>query len=146
MQVRLACVLRGVAGGVAGGIVGYFVFLWLWKQGFYGLMIPGALIGLGCSLLAGDRSVARGIMAAVAAGALSLYAEWKVVTFVADGSFSYMVLHFYEKPPVTLLMFAGGIILAYWIGKDSTFGGGRSPSYHVPPADRPDQDPPPGAE
>ena len=44
--------LLGLVGAIAGGVLGFYTFGWLSRQGFYGLIIPGAFLGLGCSLLA----------------------------------------------------------------------------------------------
>ena len=41
----------GLVGAIAGGVLGFYTFRWLLGQGFYGLIIPGAFLGLGCSLL-----------------------------------------------------------------------------------------------
>ena len=48
--------LLTLCGAVAGGILGYFAFGWLLGQGFYALMLPGGLLGLGAGL-AKNRSV-----------------------------------------------------------------------------------------
>jgi len=37
-------------GAFAGGLVGYFGFLWIARQGFYALVLPGGLLGVGASL------------------------------------------------------------------------------------------------
>ena len=39
--------ILGLIGAVAGGVLGYYIFMWIVDQGFYGLMIPGALLGPG---------------------------------------------------------------------------------------------------
>ena len=59
-----------------GGVLGFYTFRWLLGQGFYGLMIPGAFLGLGCSLLAQHPSVVRGVFCGIAAFALSQFTEW----------------------------------------------------------------------
>ena len=41
-----------------------------------GLMIPGAFLGLGCSLLARHPSIVRGVFCGIAALGLSLFTEW----------------------------------------------------------------------
>ena len=41
----------GLVGAIVGGVLGFYTFGWLLSYGFYGLMIPGAFLGLGCSLL-----------------------------------------------------------------------------------------------
>ena len=113
--------LLGLVGAVVGGVLGYYIFLWMIHQGFYGLMIPGALLGLGCSLLSQHRSQIRGALCAVAGLVLGMYSEWHFEWFKPDDSFAYLVTHIYEKGPVTLLMLALGAFFAYWLGKDAGF-------------------------
>src|SRR5687768_15518036 len=74
--------VRGILGGVVGGVVGFFAFQWLARQGMYGMMIPGASIGLGAGLAARGRSAALGVLCAIAAIGLSIFAEWAVRPFV----------------------------------------------------------------
>jgi hypothetical protein len=111
--------LLGVIGAVAGGAVGFFIFRWLRQQGFYGLMIPGALLGLGCSLLARHASVARGVFCGLAALALALFTEWWFRPFIADDSLNYFFAHLKDLSGITILMTVIGALIAYWVGKDS---------------------------
>jgi hypothetical protein len=113
----------GLVGAAVGGVLGYFLFGWLVDQGFYGMIIPGAFLGLGCGLLSRHDSTARGIVCAAAAVALALFTEWKFFPFRADGSFLYMVTHAPQILPVHLLMIAIGALIAYWLGKDGGFRG-----------------------
>jgi hypothetical protein len=114
--------ILGLIGAVGGGVLGYYIFLWLINQGFYGLMIPGALLGLGCSLLSQHRSQTRGLLCGVAGLVLGMYSEWCYKTFLPpNDGFVYMVTHIHEKQPVTLLMLALGAVFAYWLGKDAGF-------------------------
>lgn len=114
--------LLGLVGAAVGGVLGFYTFGWLEQHGFYGLAIPGAFVGLGCGLLAQHRSLARGIVCAVAALGLSLFTEWKYHYFLEDESFSFMVAHLKDKDTVTLLMMAIGTGIAFWVGKDAGFG------------------------
>lgn len=112
----------GVIGAGVGGIIGYYLFFWITTQGFYGLMIPGAFMGLGCSLLARHRSVPRGIAVAVAAVVLGVYIEWRFRPFRADDSLGYFLKHLSSLTPTTQVMIAFGAVFGFWMGKDS---GGR---------------------
>jgi hypothetical protein len=118
---QVASCFLGLIGAVIGGALGYYIFMWIASQGFYGLMIPGALLGLGCSLLSQHRSHIRGVICAVAAIALGLYSEWKFRPFVADDSFSYLLRHVTELLPLTQLMIVLGAFFAYWLGRDAGF-------------------------
>ena len=61
MARHLISNLLGLVGAIIGGVLGFYTFGWLFEHGFYGLMIPGALLGLGCSLLAQHPSSTRGL-------------------------------------------------------------------------------------
>src|SRR5262245_61520359 len=100
MRSILISNMLGLVGAIIGGVLGFYTFRWLVGHGFYGLAIPGAFLGLGCSLLARHSSIPRGIACGVAALVLSLYTEWTFQTFVADGSFSYMITHIMDKDAV----------------------------------------------
>jgi hypothetical protein len=120
MRQVASCIL-GLIGAVIGGALGYYIFMWVASQGFYGLMIPGALLGLGCSLLSRHRSHLRGVICALAACALGLYSEWKFRPFVADDSFGYLLRHVGELLPITQAMIVLGAFFAYWLGRDAGF-------------------------
>jgi membrane protein YqaA with SNARE-associated domain len=115
--------LLGVIGGVVGGYVGYWLFVWITRQGFYALVVPGALLGLGCGLLARHPSTLRGVVCGAAAVALALFTEWSMFPFNADPSVSYFLAHVGSLKPVTLLMIGLGGVAAYWLGKDAGYGG-----------------------
>ena len=68
-------------GAVGGGLVGYFGFLWIARQGFYALVLPGGLLGLGASLFA-NRSTALCIVCGLLALALGVLAEWEFAPFI----------------------------------------------------------------
>lgn len=116
----------GIVGAVIGGVLGFYTFRWLRGQGFYGLMIPGALIGLGCSLLAQHSSTTRGIACAVAAVGLGLFTEWYFWPFAADESLSYFLKSVGDLKPVTMLMIGVGAVFAFWLGRDAGYRGMRS--------------------
>jgi hypothetical protein len=118
---RITSNVLGLVGAVAGGVLGYYTFMWIVGQGFYGLMIPGALLGLGCGLLSQHPSHFRGVACAAAACILGLYAEWKFAPFVADSSFSYLASHAAELKPLTQIMIVAGAFFAYWLGKDGGY-------------------------
>jgi hypothetical protein len=101
-------------GASVGGIVGIVAFIWLFHQGFYGLMLPGGLLGIGAGLFqAPSKGVA--IACGVMALAFGLIAEWYVLPFKADSSLGYFAMHFYDLKPVTLLMILVGAAIGFWI-------------------------------
>ncbi|SIN88023.1 hypothetical protein SAMN05444166_1413 [Singulisphaera sp. GP187] len=117
---RVTSNLLGLVGATLGAILGFYLFQWLVRQNLYGLMIPGAMLGLGCSLLAQHRSPPRGVACAVAALLLGLYTEWSFFPFGANSGFKYLVAHFFDLKPITQLMTGFGAVFAYWIGKDAS--------------------------
>jgi hypothetical protein len=110
-------ILRGVVGGAIGGVVGFYLFKWLWQQGLYGMMIPGAMLGLGSAIAARGRSLPLGLLCAVAAIALSVFAEWAVAPFHKDPSFGFFVTHINHLPSLKLAMMALGGAFAFWLGQ-----------------------------
>jgi hypothetical protein len=128
--------LLGLVGAIAGGALGFWVFRWLLGQGFYGLMIPGAMLGLGCSLLARHDSRIRGVLCGIAAFILALFADWYYT--ITDDSFVDFVRQGKSFQGVTLLMTAVGALIAFWVGKD-----GGLPGYprKTPGINRPAQSP-----
>jgi hypothetical protein len=128
--------MLGLVGALVGGVMGFYTFGWVLEHGFLGLMIPGALLGLGCSLLARHSSIARGVFCAIAALVLSLFADWWFEPFNADASWRYYLSHVTDLGPVRLAMIGFGMLIAYWIGKDA---GIRGYSKLGQPATRPAQ-------
>lgn len=125
---RLRSLVLEVVGALAGGFLGYLLFGWIVSQGFYAMMIPGALLGVGAGLFASDPSPTRGALCALAAVFVGLLAEWNHFPFVADPSLRYFLGHLTELKGLTLLLIALGAGLAYYLGKDAGWlgGGGRS--------------------
>ena len=116
---RVLSNILGMIGGAVGGFIGYQGFFWITKQGFYALILPGGLIGIGCGLVARHSSLARGAVCAVAAVLLGLFTEWKFRPFVEpNDGFPYLLTHIHQLQPVTLLMIGLGSLIAYWTGKD----------------------------
>jgi len=119
--------LRGILGGALGGAAGYFVFHWLISMGWYGVMIPGVLIGLGCGLLSGKRSFVLATVAMVGALALGLYTEWSWAPFAADDSLPYFLSHLMDLKLNTKIMIVAGGAVAFWAGIGTDRGSFRRP-------------------
>lgn len=103
----------GLFGAAVGGCLGYFAFKWIASQGFYALMLPPGLLGIGAGLASPRRSRPLAIICAVAGFALTLFTEWRHVPFISDKSFGYFLTHVHQLQPVTLIMIAVGTYLAY---------------------------------
>jgi hypothetical protein len=83
-------------------------------QGFYALVLPGGVLGLGAGW-SQNRSVGLAVVCGIAALALGLYTEWKFFPFVQDGSLSFFLTHLHELRPVTLLMISAGAFIGFWV-------------------------------
>jgi hypothetical protein len=112
-SVRRPRYLLGIVGAVVGGVVGYYLFRWIWHQGFYALIIPPALLGLAAGYGIGRRSQLFAVICGVAGFGLALFTEWKFYPFNADKSFLYFVTHFYLMKRVPLAMVAIGTFISY---------------------------------
>ncbi len=119
---RIVSNVLGLIGAAAGGVFGYVLFHWIARQGFYALVVPGGMLGLGCGLLARHPSTARGVVCGLAALVLGFYAEWSLFPFVADKHFSYLLAHFAELKPVTLVMVGLGALVAYVLARNGSYG------------------------
>lgn len=103
----------GLLGAAVGGCLGYFAFTWIASQGFYALMLPPGLLGIGAGLASPRRSRPLAIICAVAGLVLTLFTEWRHAPFRWDKSFGYFLTHVHELQSVTLIMIAVGTYLAY---------------------------------
>jgi hypothetical protein len=126
MRQQVVSHILGFVGAVLGGALGFYIFGWLVSYNFYGLMIPGALLGGGCGLLARHASNVRGIICAIAAAVFALFNEWWYLPFVADKSLAYFVSHVTSLTPVTWLFVVFGSLIAYWLARDAGIGRSRS--------------------
>ncbi|MGO8688834.1 MAG: hypothetical protein ACLQLG_04315 [Thermoguttaceae bacterium] len=127
--------LLGLVGGVVGGAAGYGLFFPLYfKYGLYGIVLPGAGIGLGCELLSRGKSNALGAVCGISAAALGLFTQWQI-TLPADMSLGFFLTHLHQLPTMTLVLLGAGVLFAFWFGR----GRERVPRRREPKAaDRPE--------
>jgi hypothetical protein len=102
-----------LCGAAAGGALGYFAFFWFADYGFYGLVLPGGLLGIGAGLPK-NRSLVVAVLCGMAALALGLLAEWQLSPFIADASLGYFLQNVAHLNPVTWLMIALGAFIGFW--------------------------------
>ncbi|MCA1685150.1 MAG: hypothetical protein LC745_04035 [Planctomycetia bacterium] len=121
-RARIISNVLGLIGAAAGGVFGHVLFQWIARQGFYALIVPGGMLGLGCGLLARHPSWPRGVVCGLSAVVLGFYSEWSNWPFNADDRFSYFLAHVSDLKPVTLLMVTVGALIAFWLGKDAGYG------------------------
>ena len=107
----------GLLGAIAGGAAGYLAFLALARLGLYALVVPGALVGIGCGMLSRGKSNLLGVVCGLLGALLGVVAEWKSFPFVEDGSFWFFVVHLNDLSTATIIMIAAGGLFAFWFGK-----------------------------
>jgi F0F1-type ATP synthase assembly protein I len=103
-----------IVGAAVGGILGYMAFHWITGQGFYGLILPGGLLGIGAGL-ARNKSLGLAVACGIAALALGIFTEWTFRPFIKDESFGYFLTHVFDLRPLTLIMIAVGGAVGFWI-------------------------------
>src|SRR4051812_35547317 len=78
-------IARGLLGMAVGGALGTVLFHFALRNGFYAIVLPGALAGIFCSGFMDRRYVPMGIVCALFCAALTLGIEWKYFPFRKDG-------------------------------------------------------------
>lgn len=101
-------------GAIVGGLVGHFAFGWLLDQGFYGLVLPGGMLGMGAGL-AQCRLRWPSVVCGVVALVLGLATEWRFRPFEVDDSFGYFLSHVHQLKPITWLMLTAGTAIGFWV-------------------------------
>ncbi len=101
-------------GAAVGGILGYFAFFWIARQGFYALILPGALVGIGAGLF-GNRSIAVSVVCGLLALTLGLLTEWRFAPFAQDTGLGFFLAHAHRLRPLTLIMIAAGGLIGFWV-------------------------------
>ena len=109
--------VRGLVGIAIGAAVGYFLFFWIVHQGLYPMILPGALMGLGCGVFSGIKSTTLGIVCGVWALLFGLFIEWQFAPFVADDSLQYFLGHVHQLKTMTLVMIGLGGLIGFWWGR-----------------------------
>jgi hypothetical protein len=109
--------LLGLLGGIAGGVVGYFVFFYAIGQGLYPMVLPGALVGLGCGALLGTKSKTVGVVCGLSALALGLFIEWQFAPFERDPSLGFFLAHVNQLRSMTVILIVLGALLAFAFGR-----------------------------
>ena len=109
--------LVGLAGGVGGGVLGHFLFKWIAGQGFYAIVLPGALVGIGCGTLSGRKSTGLGIVCAILGLGAGILSEWRFAPFAKDESLAYFLTHIHKNSSLTLVLIAIGAVCAFYFGR-----------------------------
>ncbi len=112
----------GLIGAAIGGVVGYYAYLWIIRQGFDALVLPGALLGTGCGLLARHESTPRGIACGLAGLVLGLFCDWRSLAN-PEPTFALFLARASQLQPFILIMIVVGALMAFWMGRGTIFGG-----------------------
>jgi hypothetical protein len=103
-----------LSGAVVGGLAGCMLFFWLVHHGFYAMILPGGLCGLGAGVFK-RRSNWVPVVCGLLALGLAFFTEWRSAPFLADGSFGFFVLHIHQLSPVTLVLVGVGTWIGFWV-------------------------------
>ena len=108
---------RGTIGALLGAAIGGFVFFVLHDRGWYGLMIPGALTGLGFGLCSKRSFFSAGLFCAMIGLVVMLWCEWQILPKFKDKEFAEFLRVVPRLDSGTKIMLAAGTIFAFWFGK-----------------------------
>jgi len=103
----------GIGGGLVGAVLGYFLFIAMAGQGFYAIVLPGALAGLGCGALSGRKSNCLGIICVIIALIAGVLSEWRL---------RYFLTHLHKLRGFTLFLILLGGFCAFWFGRGRAGG------------------------
>ena len=113
----------GIFGALLGAVVSFFLFQFLIRRGLYFLVLPGALVGLGCGFAARSRSFALAIIAVAVAVPTAIFCEWKTDLYLCDDGETLMGIVEYISRMVELRgwklpVFVGlNGLIAFWFGR-----------------------------
>jgi len=110
-------VVLGLGGAVVGAFLGYLLFVAIAGQGFYAIVLPGALAGVGCGALSGRKSNTLGIICGMLGLIAGILAEWRFAPFIADKSLFYFLTHIHEVTRFTQVLILLGAAFAFWFGR-----------------------------
>ena len=116
-------ILLGVFGALLGAVVSFFVFQFLVRRGLYFLVLPGALVGLGCGFAARSRLLVLGIIAVAVAIPTAIVCEWRTDGYRCDDGETLMGVLEYTSRMVELRgwklpVFVGlNGLIAFWCGR-----------------------------
>ena len=112
----------GIGGGVVGAVLGYFLFIAMAGQGFYAIVLPGALAGLGCGAFSGRKSNCLGIVCVIIALIAGVLSEWRMAPFITDQGLRYFLTHLHKLRGFTQFLILLGGFCAFWFGRGRAGG------------------------
>ena len=103
-----------LVGALVGAVVGFAASAWLMRQGFYAMVLPGGLAGLGAGIFR-SRFLPIHIICGILALSAGFLAEWQLRPFIADPSLNYFVHNVSQLQPMTWIMIIAGGAIGFWI-------------------------------
>ena len=103
-----------LVGAAIGGLLGYALFFFIVRQGYYGLILPGGLLGIGAGIFK-SKSKYLAVVCGLSALVLGLFTEWRFAPFAKDNSLGYFLSHLTHLKPITLMMIVAGALAGFWI-------------------------------
>jgi len=104
----------GFLGGIVGGVLGHVAFLWILKQGYYALILPGACVGFVAGSLVKQPSLTLGWLCALVALSFGIFSEWRWSPFTDDPRLSFFLTHLHKLKPITWIMIILGAVFGFW--------------------------------
>jgi hypothetical protein len=101
-------------GAAVGGAAGFALFWFADQGGFYAIVLPGAMLGIGAGL-ARNRSVVMALVCGLLAIGVGLFTEWWFHPFVRDNRIEYFLTHVHELKPITLGLIGLGGFVGFWM-------------------------------
>lgn len=114
LNQRILSFALGGIGAIAGSLIGPQVFVWIAKQGFYAVALPGAFVGVGAGIAIRHRSHVFAAVCGIFAAFICVYSDWKIRPFIADDSFAYFLRSIGKLSPIIKIMILLGGALGYW--------------------------------
>jgi hypothetical protein len=108
--------VRGIVGGTVGGVLGYFVFDWALTQGYYALVLPGSLVGIGCGLASGRKLLALGILSAIGALLVGALADWNSLANPSPTIWEHAATLLQANRRMTAILILVSVVLAFYFG------------------------------
>ena len=114
---KVSAWFRGLIGAAIGGTIGWFVYFLLLDYGLDGLMIPGALVGLGFGLLSKRAFLSAGFLCAILGLGLMLCCEWKSLLAFQDEPLTEFLSNLGGLNTRSKIMMGAGTLMAFWFGR-----------------------------